>query len=129
MPVGYCGVRTGRGPPGRRRAREKDEQGGAAQAAPTRPLAARVHSSSKELSFKRSKPEPCNKSSGSKRQRPNAAAAEETGAEAPQKRSTSIRQGGSGLAPGGMHAAAGALGVDVCLQARQLGGAKGCEQG
>ena len=88
-----------------------------------------MQSSSKELSLKRSKREPCNKSSGSKRQRPNAAAAEETGAEAPQKRSTNIRQGGSGLAPGGMHAVPGALGVDVCMQASGLGEAKGCGQG
>ena len=37
MPVGCRAVRTGSGPPGRRRAREKEAQGGAAEAAPTRP--------------------------------------------------------------------------------------------
>ena len=37
MPVGCRAVRTGSGPPGRRRAREKEAQGGAAEAAPTMP--------------------------------------------------------------------------------------------
>ena len=37
MPVGRRTVRTGSGPPGRRRAREKEAQGGAAAAAPTMP--------------------------------------------------------------------------------------------
>ena len=37
MPVGHSTVRTGFGPPGRKRAREKGAQGGAAQAAPTVP--------------------------------------------------------------------------------------------
>ena len=97
----------------------------------TSTLEARAQSSSKELSFKRSKPEPCNKSSGSNRQSPNAAAAEETGAEAPQKRSTNMRQGGNGLAPGGMHvdAAPGAQGVDVCIQASGPEEARGCGLG
>jgi len=37
--VGNSGVRTGGGPPGRSLAREKDAQGGAAQATPTSPEA------------------------------------------------------------------------------------------
>ena len=100
MPTGNCGVRTGRGPPGRSLTREKGAQGGAAEAAPTMPEHASPHRLEYCESSSRSKAQPCSLSNGSRRARPSSAKAADRGAEAPANKSTNSLQDGSGVEEG-----------------------------